>query len=175
MAQALRFIGLLNAAIWLGAMCFFTFIVGPAVFSPEIKAILQLEWIPGAVAQAMIERYLVLQQWCAGIALLHLLVEWIYTGKLFPKASLIILVFCLGISLAGTRMLTPRMKQLHIIKYAKQTTQAQKDQAKENFSILHATSQITNLLALGGVLFYYWRLSVGTQGSRPGAGARFRS
>jgi hypothetical protein len=166
---------MLNAAVWLGAMVFFSFIVGPAIFSPEMKAIMQLDWIPGAVAQGLIDRYLVLQQWCAGIALLHLIVEWLYNGRPFPKALLVILVFCLGISLAGSRVLTPRMKQLHLVKYAKQTSQTEKDTAKSSFGILHATSQATNLLALGGVLFYYWRLSVGTQGARPGAGARFRS
>lgn len=154
-------------------MFFFTVIGGPTFFTDEVKNLLTLPRA-GATAQILVERYLILQQWCAGIALVHLIVEWLYTGRLFPKTLLIILVGCLGISLAGSRLLAPQMKHLHLIKYAVQTTPAQKQDAARKFSILHGTAQITNLLALAGVLFYYWRLSNGNQGGRPGAGARFR-
>jgi hypothetical protein len=61
------------------------------------------------------------------------------------------------------------------MKYSPQTTAAQKQHAERNFGILHGTSQVMNLLALGGVLFYYWRLSVGPQGGRSGAAARYRA
>jgi len=71
--------------------------------------------------------------------------------------------------------LAPKMKELHLWKYSPQATPAQRDVARRSFPILHATAQITNLLALCGVLFYYWRLSVGPQGGRSGAGARYRS
>ena len=118
---------------------------------------------------------MILQQWCAGIALVHLIFDWLYTGKVFAKSSLIILMLCLGVSLAGTHLLTPRMKELHLWKYSPQSTPAQKDIAKRSFPILHGAAQVTNLLALCGVLFYYWRLSVGPQGGRSGASARYRS
>lgn len=171
----LRFVGLLNAAVWLGAMCFFTFVIGPTFFSDEVKNLLTLPRA-GAAAQIMVERYLVLQQWCAGIALAHLLAEWLYNqGRMFPRAALIVLIGCLGISLAGSRLLAPQMKQLHLVKYAVQTTPEQKAAAARSFAILHGTSQVTNLLALLGVLYYYWKLSVGGQGSRTGTGTgRFR-
>jgi uncharacterized membrane protein YiaA len=174
-APVLRFIGLLNAAVWLGAMVLFTAVIGPALFGPEAHQVLRAEWMPGAVAQILVERYMILQQWCAGIALIHLIFDWLYTGKLFAKSSLIILALCLAMSLAGTRLLAPRMKELHLWKYSPQSTPAQKEYAKRNFGILHGASQVTNLLALCGVLFYYWRLSVGPQGGRSGAGARYRS
>jgi hypothetical protein len=174
-APILRFIGLLNAAVWLGGMVFFTAVVGPTFFSPEVKNLLTLPRA-GAAAQIMVEHYLVLQQWCAAVALVHLISEWLYNqGRSFPKASLVIIVGCLAISLAGSRLLAPQMKQLHLVKYAVQTTPDQKASAARSFAILHGTSQVTNLLALAGVLFYFWRLSNGTQGGRPGAGARFRS
>jgi len=71
--------------------------------------------------------------------------------------------------------MAPRMKELHLWKYSPQSTPAQKDIAKRSFPILHGAAQVTNLLALCGVLFYYWRLSVGPQGGRSGASARYRS
>jgi hypothetical protein len=175
-APILRFIGLLNAAVWLGAMILFTAFVGPALFSPEVKMLVgRSEWMPGAIAQILVERYMVLQQWCAIIALVHLIFDWLYTGKLFAKSSIFILLICLGIALGGTRLLAPQMKQLHLMKYSPQSAPAQREHAARNFRILHATSQVTNVMALCGVLFYYWRLSVGPQGARPGAGARYRS
>jgi hypothetical protein len=169
----LRFIGLLNAAVWLGAMIFFTAVVGPTFFSAEVKGLLGVPYA-GALAQIMVGRYLVLQEWCAGIALVHLLADWLYYNRLSSKASLWILLGCLGMSLLAERELAPKMKELHLIKYAVQTNAEQKAAASRSFSILHATSQVTNLLMLGGVLFYYWRLSNGNQGGKSSAGARYR-
>jgi hypothetical protein len=175
-APILRFIGLLNAAVWLGAMVLFTAILGPALFSPEVKILVgRSEWLPGAIAQILVERYMLLQQWCAIIALIHLIFDWLYTGKLFAKSSIFILLICLGIGLSGTRLLAPEMKKLHLIKYAPQSAQADRERANRNFRILHGTSQVTNLLSLCGVLFYYWRLSVGPQAGRSGAAARYRN
>ena len=172
----MRFIGLLNAAVWLGSMVLFTAIIGPAIFGPEVRQLVgRADWMPGAIAQILVINYMVLQQWCAGIALVHLIFDWLYTGKFQAKASMIIILLCLGISFAGTELLAPQMKQLHVMKYSPQATPAQKEVAARNFKILHATSQITNLLAFCGVLFYYWRLSIGPQGGRSSAGARYRS
>jgi hypothetical protein len=169
----LRFIGLLNAAVWLGAMIFFTFAVGPTFFTPEVKSLVGAPRA-GVIAQMVLERYFILQQWCSGIALVHLLAEWLYFNRLNSKASLWILLICLGVSLLAERELMPKMKQLHLVKYAVQTSDEQKKAAERSFSILHATSMITNLLMLGGVLFYYWRLSHGNQGGKSSAGVRFR-
>jgi hypothetical protein len=155
-------------------MAFFTGVIGPTLFSPEVKMLVgRSEWMPGAVAQIMVERYMVLQQWCAGIALVHLIFDWLYTGKLFAKSSLLILVLCLGISFAGTELLAPQMRILHRMKYSPQSTPAQVEYARRNFGLLHGAAQVTNLLALCGVLFYYWKLSAGPQGARSRGGARY--
>ena len=154
-------------------MVFFTVAVGPAFFIEEVKNLITVPRA-GAVAQIMVERYMALQQWCSGIALVHLLAEWLYFNRLNSKASLWILLAALGVSLLSERSLAPKMKELHLIKYAVQTTPEQKQAAGRSFSILHATSQVTNLLMLGGVLFYYWRLSNGNQGGKSSVGARFR-
>lgn len=176
MAPILRFIGLLNAAVWLGSMVLFTAIIGPAIFGPEVRQIVgRADWLPGAIAQILVVNYMLLQQWCAGIALVHWIFDWLYTGKLHAKSSVFIILFCLLVAIGGSQLLAPQMKQLHLIKYSPQSTPAQKEYAARNFRILHATAQITNLLAFCGVLFYYWRLSVGPQGGRSGAGARYRS
>jgi hypothetical protein len=170
----LRFIGLLNAAVWLGGMVFFTVVVGPTLFyNPEIQSLVSRMRI-GAIAQVLIEQYMIGQQWCAGIALVHLMAEWLYFGRLNSKISLWILLGCLTISMLGAHVMVPEMKALHLRMYAPQKNAEEQAAAKRSFGILHGTSQVTNLLALCGVLFYYWRLSYGNQGGKTGSGARFR-
>src|SRR5437763_12729686 len=98
-------------------MIFFTAVIGPGLFSPEVKQMVgRADWIPGAIAQILVVRYLTVQQWCAGIALAHLIFDWLYTGKLIAKSLLVILVICLGMSLGGARLLAPQMQQLHVMK-----------------------------------------------------------
>src|ERR1039457_449261 len=67
----LRFVGILNAAVWFGGAVFFTFWSGRAPFSPEMKALLGPQNYPyfsGAIAQILIARYFNLQFTCSIIA-----------------------------------------------------------------------------------------------------------
>ncbi|MDX1952773.1 MAG: DUF4149 domain-containing protein [Verrucomicrobiota bacterium] len=155
-AAFLRLIGILNAAVWLGAIVFFTLLVGPAFFSNEMQQLLGKPHA-GAAAQIILERYFILQQWCAGIALSHLIADRLYTGKSLHKLTLFLLMGLFAIGVVGGNLLYPKMKQLHLIKYAVQTTPEQKSAAARSFSILHGLSQAVNLLVLGSVLYYSWQ------------------
>ena len=71
MNRFLKWVGLLNAAIWLGATLFFTFAVGPAFFSEKTWAlfgwpqnVLAAKYYAGAVAQVVLERYFLMQHLC---------------------------------------------------------------------------------------------------------------
>jgi len=70
----------MNAAVWFGAAIFLTFFVAPTVFSPVLKQNLGEVW-PGVIASMLLERYFVIQYFCAIIALVHAFTEWIYLGK----------------------------------------------------------------------------------------------
>jgi hypothetical protein len=158
----------LNAAVWFGAIIFFTFAVGPAFFS---DAMLQLLGRPhaGAAAQLVLERYFVLQQWCAGLALTHLIAEWLYTGKPFQRLTLLLLMFLFTVGIIGGYVLQPRMKELHLRMYAAQTSPAVKQTAGRSFRILHGTSMAIYVLVMGGVLAYVWQVT------RPSVNTRFNS
>ena len=154
--------------MWFGAVIFFTLAVGPAFFS---EAMLQLLGRPhaGAAAQIVLERYFSLQQWCAGLALAHLIAEWLYVGRPFQRLTLLLLMFLFTVGLLGGHVLQPRMKELHLKKYAVQTPPAVKESAGRSFRILHGTSMAMNLLVMGGVLVYLWQVT------RPATNARFTS
>ena len=161
----LRFVGVTNAAIWLGALTFFTFGAGPAFFSDEMLRLLGRPYA-GAAAQIVLERYFDLQVICAGIALIHAIAEHLYTGKPGAQFSLILLPILLAIALFGRYVIEPKMKQLHLQMYALQTTPAQKATAKRTFGMIHGVSQGVNLLVVAGVLVYFWQTASAGAASR---------
>jgi hypothetical protein len=151
----LRLIGVINAAVWLGSAVFFAFVAGPAFFSPEMKELLKHAYFPGAVAQVLVGRYFALQYVCAGIALLHLVAEWLYAGKPLQRFQSLLLLTISCLSLAGGLWLQPQLKELHQIQYRVTSTSAQRRSAAKSFALWHGISQGTNLIMIAGVLVYF--------------------
>jgi hypothetical protein len=172
----LRFIGVVNAAVWFGAAAFFTFAVAPTFFTPEMKKLLG-DIYGGLVAQLVLERYFMLHYWCGGVALLHLLAEWVYLGKALQRVMLWLLIGILGLGLLGGLWLQPKLKRLHQIKYGRSDlfTSAQKASATRSFRVWHGVSQAMNLLVLGGLVVYYWRTVHPNEGPRFVSATKFRS
>ena len=172
----LRFIGILNAAVWFGSICFFTFFVGPAFFSDQVLAVLNNSRPhAGGIAQVVLGKYFLLQQWCAGIALAQLIGEWLYTGRPFQRISLFLLMILFAIILLGGFAVQPRMKELHLKMYSPQTTQTVKAASKRSFNILHGASQVMNILVMGGVLVYLWQVTSTANSTRFTSVNRFRT
>lgn len=153
----LRFVAVLNAAIWFGSAIFFTFGAGPAFFSPEFKQIIPPPY-NGVAAQFIIGRFFILQYICGAVALGHLLVEWMYTGRPLPRFLFGVLlgIFCLG--LLGGLWLQPRLKHWHLIHYRGATAE-ERAAAGRAFGIGHGISQVANLMVLAGIGFYLSRVT----------------
>ena len=61
MTGFLRFVGMLNAAVWCGSAIFLA--IGlPALFSPELKRLLSPAGV-GFAAESIVARYFILQYW----------------------------------------------------------------------------------------------------------------
>ena len=100
----------------IGASIFFTFSVGPAVFSSAMREILGSEAFPGysgRIAIVFVDRYCVLQQVCSTIALVHLVAEWLYMGKPLQRLTLWLLLGICSIGLVGGYSLQPKLRSLH--------------------------------------------------------------
>ena len=172
MIVLLRFVGILNAAVWFGAAIFFTFGAAPGIFSPELKRLFGPAY-PGLFAQSVVERFFLLQYCCGGLALLQQLAEWVYLGKSFHKITVGVLLGLCALSLLGGFALQPKMKEWHRIKYSTELYRRelyppeQKARAARLFGVWHGVASSMNLLALGGLAFYLWRMA------NPGAGTRF--
>jgi hypothetical protein len=165
MQSAIRFIGVLNAAVWLGAAVFFTLAVGPAFLSAEM-----LSFLPHAhasrAAEVMLDRYFVVQQWCAGVALAHLLLEYAQSGRYVGGWVLGLLAGLLGVSVAGGRWLGPTLHELQRVKYSTLAAAAQKAEATSRFMALNLGFEVVNVLVILVLLYYLWRLSRPTNGAR---------
>jgi hypothetical protein len=172
----LRFVGVMNAAIWFGGSVFFTLAVAPAFFTPDLLKILGEAW-PGVLAHSVWERYYLLQYWCGTIAILHLLAEWVYLGRSIHRVTLIALVtaFCLGM-LSGL-WLQPRLKALHRVKYSRPGyySAAQQHQAARSYGIWSGIASGLNWLMLGSLLVYTFRVTQPMGGPRFIPTSKFRS
>ena len=158
----LRFLGILNAGVWLGAAIFFSFGAGPAMFSQDMKDLLGAKNFPffsGSIAQIVIARYFRLQLICCFLALLHVLAEWLYCGKTPRKLRLSLLIGLVSVSLLGDYGLQPKLKNLHKIKYDPGATLEKREAAGQSFRAWHGASQAVNLFMLIGLGVYLWRLA----------------
>ena len=157
MITFLRFVGVTNAAIWFGATFFFTFVAGTAFFSKEMTHYIQPPY-NGLAAEIVIGRLFVLHHVCGTMALLHLVAEWLYASRLLRRATLALLIGLVGLNLYGGWVLQPRLKQLHLVKYAMQSTPVEVEAAKVSFRAWHRVSMVANLFVLAGALAYLWQV-----------------
>ena len=155
----LRFVGLFNAAIWLGSLLFASFIVLPVFFSPEVTPALVHRYYSGRIAEIVLHRLFWTQLVCVGIAILHYIAEWLYAGKPLSKGSVGSLAVILAIVALGGFWLEPKMARWHLVKYASNTTPAQKAEAAKSFGRWHGASRVLNLVVVVGALVHFVRQS----------------
>jgi hypothetical protein len=158
----LRFVGILNAAVWFGSAIFFTFSAGTAPFSPEMKSLLGANNFPyfsGAIAQIFIARYFHFHLVCAAIAVAHLLAEALYLGRSLRRFQAYLLAGLCAVLLLGEFWLQPKLKALHAVKYGVNTRLEIREVAARSFRTWHGASQVINLFAVAGLTVYLWRVA----------------
>jgi hypothetical protein len=153
----LRFVGLINAAVWLGASIFFTFVAGPAFFSPEMQKLLTQAYA-GAAAEIVIQRYFILHYCCGAIALAHIVAEWLLTGRPIDRLTAFIAMCAVVLSLIGGLWLQPQLRSLHRARYWGQGPE-EREIAARTFRTWHGAAQVANLAMLGGLTVFFWRLT----------------
>ena len=156
MTGVLRFIGVVNAAIWFGS-AIFVIVAVPVFFTPEAKQIFPGVYY-GLAAQMIIGRFITLQYWCGSIAMLHLLVERYYTGRVVERLTTILLTVMFALTLVAGLWIQPKLKAWHITIHRGQTVEQQQE-AKKLFGFWHGMSQVGNLFVACGLLFYLWRMT----------------
>jgi hypothetical protein len=153
MLPIIRALGLLNAAVWFGAAVFFTAVAGPAIFSPEVANFLPRPQA-GRLALALIDRYFLLHYVCGGIALVHLIAEWLASGRPLPRFRLALILGLLAVALAGGFGIQPGMRAQHRKAYDPKTPAAEQAIALKEFRRTHGLTQAANLGLMAGMLIH---------------------
>jgi hypothetical protein len=157
----LRFIGMVNAAIWLGASIFMIG-VALAVFSPEMQGALHtsnFEYYRGQILHVVFERYFLFHLICGLVALAHLFAEKLYLGRRTSRFTIGLLLGLLVLNLVNGQWLQPKMNALHQRKYAPNLSQVDHESAAHSFNKWHGMSQTINMLIICGILIYNWRVN----------------
>jgi hypothetical protein len=178
----LRFIGIMNAAVWLGAAIFLTFGADPACFSADMKAALGVgvsdSYYPGAIAQVITTRYYHITLACGVLALLHLLAEWLYLGRPGRKFSFILLLGLFGWTLIGSNAVQPaRIRALERLspQHYSSTQPADRQAAAKSLHVLRTVERVFNVLVVCGLVIYTWRVANPSDNLRFVRPVQFRS
>jgi hypothetical protein len=154
MLSWIRWLAAVVAGIWLGAAVFLTVGAGPAFFSPAMLELMPRE-TAGLAAQLILSRYFVLVQILGIAAALLLFLE----TRLQPAGGFrrrwLLLVGIVGLGAFVGYGLQPRLKELHRIRYAPETSAEVRESSRKTFGMLHGVSQSANLLMLVGVLVHF--------------------
>ena len=160
----MRFVGVVNAAIWLGGTFFCVLQARPSLFMPAMEVLLgvgnaaHFPYIAGGAAQVVMARCFEFQIVCAVIAWLHALAEWLYLGRPPRKFAFSLLAGLLALGLIGASGVQPRLKELHRTRY-RAVQPAERESATNAFRTWRLVSDGLNLLIVGGLAVYLWRVS----------------
>ena len=166
--------GLINAAIWLGAAFFVSFGLEPAATSPGTQELLGQRNFPYfsiALSQVVSMRFVHVYLLCSVIALAHMAAEWLYLGK-YPKRLWLGLVLGLGlIGLCQNYWLLPKLRSWH---YQRYTPQARTQMADRSYRYGHAVYETLNCAAIAGLALYLWRVAHPPDPARFVSATKFR-
>jgi uncharacterized protein DUF4149 len=167
---------MLNAAIWLGAALFYTVSVAPAMISPDMLTLFgkSSAFYSGSVEQILRTRYLYWHTVCAFIALLHLLIEWLYLGRGLPRLWSGLLMVLLTLGFLGSFWLRPKLAKLHRAQHYLNVRPDDREAAAQSFRLWSDVFRALNVLMIGGVAVYFWRATNPPDALRFVSPAKFR-
>ena len=112
-----------------------------------------------AVGQIVFSRFFQLQLVCGALALLHVLAEWLYLGKSAQRFWLGLLIGLCALSLIGGYWVQPRMKALHAVKCGVNTPPETREAVSSSFRTWRHVFHAMNVLMIGGLILYLWRVA----------------
>jgi len=154
--------GMVNAAIWLGAAIFGTLGILPLVNSQKMMALLGQTYFPymsGSLIQLIMARLFYWQITCAVIAWLHLVLEWLYLGRTPRRRWVALLTLLFSVSLIAGLWLHPKLTRLHRSQHALDVRPTDREVATRSFRFWDGVAQAVNVMMIGGVAVYFWRLT----------------
>lgn len=151
----------MNAAVWLGTTVFFTLGAYHACFSPDITDLFKAgadAYYPNVIAQVIMARYYVISLACGVVAVLHFVAKWLYLGRPNRKFSAGLVILLFAITLIAGNAIRPELTNLNKNRFYA-TQPAERQSATRMFHILRTVETTLNLLMIGGLMVYTWRIA----------------
>lgn len=170
--------GMLNAAIWLGAAVFCTLAVVPVVNSQKVQALLGQTYFPylsGAISLVLVAKLFHWQIFFAVMAWVHLVLEWLYLGRTPRRLWVALLTALFSLGLMGGLWLNPKLTRLHRTQHATNVRPEDRELARKPFRLWEGVFQAVNVVLIGGVAVYFWRLTRIEDAPRFVSPVKFRS
>jgi hypothetical protein len=159
----LRFIGVMNAAVWLGGGFFLMFGTSPAISSPAMQALLgdrYFSYFSAGIENIALARFYHFEIVCALIAFLHLIAEWLYLGRPSRRRfSVSLLVAFFLVAFIGSNVLQPRLRALHTTTFSRSAQPAERQAAARSYRVWDVVTAILNYAVMGGLVVYLWRVA----------------
>lgn len=153
--------GMLNAAVWLGATVFCSTAVLAALNSQDMANLVGVKYfaqLSGAMTQIIFARLFHLQIACALLAWLHLLGEWLYLGRQPRRWPVALLTGLFTLSLMGSLWIGPKLRTLQRAQHALVPSLEGRELAR-SFRWWNGIFHTVNVVTIGGVLVYFWRVT----------------
>ena len=181
MILVLRFIGVMNAAIWFGSAVFVLW-AAPVFFSSAVQETPLGKFWPGVMVQFVFAKFFQLQVICCVVAIAHQLAEWVYLGRNLHRWVIVLLGAFLIMILAEGMILEPKLKNWNLVRHglnqayaAEKYNQEDQIRAAELFRTWHAVSRVFSLILVIGVGLVCWKVVHAGDNSRFGGAPKFRS
>jgi len=153
---------MLNAAVWLGATAFCSTTLLVAMNSRDVVGLLGAQYfgqVSGALTQIIFTRLFHLQVLCAILAWVHMVAEWMYLGRIPRRFWVALMTLLFAASLLGSFWLCPKLNRLQRAQYAPNLTPAIRTAVQRNFNVWEGVFQAVNVLMIGGIAVYFWRVT----------------
>ncbi len=168
---------MLNAALWLGAAIFGTLGILPLLHSQKALALLGTTYFPymsGGLSGLVMARLFDWQIFFAVIAWLHLVLEWLYLGRTPRRLWVGWLTLLFSVTLMSGLWLNPKLTRLHRVQHAANVRLADREQAGKEFRFWDGVLQAVNVMLIGGIGIYFWRLTTSEDAPRFVTPVKFR-
>lgn len=174
MISFLRFVGVMNAAVWLGASLYHLLAVGPFFSTAAARWVLGEPQATGA-GLMLWHRLYTLQYLCVGVAWAHLLTEWVYLGRGPSRFQGWMLSLMLTLTLAGDLELRHGVEPAHWTRLNAKANAEEKARAQRNYPLWSALWMSTQAGLTLAVILFSSRTLMATPGPRFMTQGKFRT
>lgn len=177
MIGVLRFLGMVNAAVWLGATIFFMLGARTALYSSEMVSLLQPKYHPyfsGVIDHLISIRFYHLSLACALFALLLQTARWLYLGRPSRKVSLGLLIGLFLVVLINGNAIEPQLSKLHATRFSAAAPMVDRDRAVRSFRLWRFASGTLNIVLIGGIIAHLWGVANPSDSPRFISSVKFR-